>query len=54
MVVEKILTAAKDPQLGSKLQNLPVPLIADLVDQYMGPVLEAAWSGALTKIAIRE
>ena len=54
VVVEKILTAAKDPQLGSKMQNLPVPLIADLVDQYMGPVLEAAWSGALTKIAIRE
>ncbi len=53
-VLEKILTAAKDPQLESKLQNMPVPLTADLVDQYMGPVLEAAWSGDLTKIAIRE
>jgi len=53
-VIEKILAAAKDPQLESKLQNMPVPLTADLVDQYMGPVLEAAWSGDLTQIAIRQ
>jgi alcohol dehydrogenase class IV len=53
-VIEKILTAAKDPQLESKLQNMPVPLTADLVDQYMRPVLEAAWSGDLTKISIRQ
>jgi len=53
-VLEKILTAAKDPQLESKLQNMPVPLTADLVDQYMGPVLEAAWSGDLAKIVLRD
>lgn len=53
-VIAKILAAAKDPQLESKLQNMPVPLTADLVDQYMGPVLEAAWSGDLTQIAIRQ
>jgi alcohol dehydrogenase len=52
-VLEKILTAAKDPQLESKLQNMPVPLSADLVDQYMSPVLEAAWSGDLGKIVLR-
>ena len=52
-VLEKILTAAKDPQLESKLQNMPVPLTADLVDQYMSPVLEAAWSGDLGKIVLR-
>ncbi len=52
-VLEKILTAAKDPQLESKLQNMPVPLTADLVDQYMGPVLAAAWSGDLDKIVLR-
>jgi alcohol dehydrogenase len=52
-VLEKILTAAKDPQLESKLQNMPVPLTADLVDQYMGPVLAAAWSGDLGKIVLR-
>jgi alcohol dehydrogenase class IV len=53
-VLEKILTAAKDPQLESKLQNMPVPLTADLVDQYMGPVLAAAWSGDLGKIVLRD
>jgi alcohol dehydrogenase class IV len=53
-VLEKILRAAKDPQLESKLQNMPVPLTADLVDQYMRPVLEAAWSGELDRIVIRE
>jgi len=53
-VLEKILTAAKDPQLESKLQNMPVPLTADLVEQYMGPVLEAAWSGDLAKIVLRD
>jgi alcohol dehydrogenase len=53
-VLDKILAAAKDPQLESKLQNMPVPLTANLVDQYMRPVLEAAWSGDLSKIAIRE
>jgi alcohol dehydrogenase len=53
-VLEKILTAAKDPQLESKLQNMPVPLTADLVDQYMGPVLDAAWSGDLSKIMLRD
>ena len=41
-VLDKILTAAKDPQLQSKLQNMPVPLNADSVDKYMGSVLEAA------------
>jgi len=51
---KKILTAAKDPQLESKLQNMPVPLTADLVDPYIRPVLEAAWSGDLAKITIRE
>jgi len=52
-VLDKILTAAKDPQLESKLQNMPVPLTADLVDQYMGPILAAAWSGDLDKIVLR-
>jgi alcohol dehydrogenase len=43
--LEKILEAAKYPQLAMKLQNMPVPLTADRVDEYMGPVLEAAYSG---------
>jgi alcohol dehydrogenase len=49
-LISKILQAAKDPQLESKLQNMPVPLTANLVDKYMGPVLEAAWNGNLDKI----
>jgi len=53
-IIEKIPTAAKNPQPQCKLQNMPVALSADLVGQYLGPVLEAAWSGDLTKIAIQE
>jgi alcohol dehydrogenase class IV len=52
-VLDKALQAAKDPQLKSKLQNMPVPLSADLVDQYMAPLLEAAWEGDLKKIVTR-
>jgi alcohol dehydrogenase len=48
--VERCLTAAKNPQLDMKLRNMPVPLNAGLVDQYMGPILEAAWTGNFGKI----
>jgi alcohol dehydrogenase class IV len=48
--VERCLAAAKDPQLDMKLRNMPVPLNADLVDEYMGPILEAAWDGKFEKI----
>jgi len=48
--IERCLTAAKNPQLDMKLRNMPVPLNADLVDQYMGPILEAAWTGDFSKI----
>ncbi|MEW6720363.1 MAG: iron-containing alcohol dehydrogenase [Thermodesulfobacteriota bacterium] len=43
--IDRCLTAAKNPQLDMKLRNMPVPLNAGLIDQYMGPILEAAWSG---------
>jgi alcohol dehydrogenase class IV len=43
--IDRCLAAAKDPQLDMKLRNMPVPLHAGLVDRYMGPVLEAAWTG---------
>ena len=33
-----------------KLRNLPVPLNAELIDEYMRPILEAAWSGEFEKI----
>jgi alcohol dehydrogenase len=41
----RALAAAKDPQLRMKLANMPIPLTADMVDDYMGPVLEAARTG---------
>jgi len=43
--IDRALAAAKDPQLESKLKNMPVPLDASKVDQFMGPILEAAMSG---------
>ncbi len=48
--IERCLKAAKDPQLDMKLRNMPVPLNADLVDEYMRPILEAAWDGNFDKI----
>lgn len=43
--VTRCLTAAKDPQLEMKLLNMPVPMKATQVDEYMGPILQAAWDG---------
>jgi alcohol dehydrogenase class IV len=45
--IQRALTAAKNPQLEMKLKNMPVPLNASLIDEYMGPILEAAKSGDL-------
>ncbi|MDR3303115.1 MAG: iron-containing alcohol dehydrogenase [Treponema sp.] len=48
--IDKALAAAKDPQLDMKLKNMPVPLTAALVDEYMGPVLRAAATGDFSLI----
>ncbi|NIO10931.1 MAG: iron-containing alcohol dehydrogenase [Deltaproteobacteria bacterium] len=48
--IKRALTAAKNPQLKMKLENMPVPLTADMVDEYMGSVLEAARDGNLSII----
>ena len=48
--IERALAAAKNPQLKMKLENMPVPLTAEMVDDYMGPVLEAAREGELSLI----
>jgi len=45
--VARALTAAKNPQLKMKLENMPVPLTSEQVDEYMGRVLEAASTGNL-------
>lgn len=46
----RALAAAKDPQLKMKLENMPIPLTAEQVDQRMGPVLQAARTGDLSLI----
>jgi alcohol dehydrogenase len=48
--IQRALTAAKDPQLRMKLENMPVPLSADMVDEYVGSLLEAARAGDLGQI----
>jgi alcohol dehydrogenase len=48
--IERALTAAKNPQLKMKLENMPVPLTAEMVDEYMRWVLEAARDGDLALI----
>ncbi|MFZ5918212.1 MAG: iron-containing alcohol dehydrogenase [Chloroflexota bacterium] len=48
--IERALAAAKNPQLKMKLENMPVPLAAETVDEYMGPILRAAQDGDLSLI----
>jgi alcohol dehydrogenase len=48
--IERALAAAKDPQLKMKLQNMPIPLTPDMVDETMGSVLEAAAEGDPTLV----
>jgi alcohol dehydrogenase class IV len=48
--ITKALTAAKNPQLRMKLENMPVPLNAEMIDDYMAPILTAAKTGDLNLI----
>ena len=48
--IARALAAAKNPQLKMKLQNMPVPLSAETVDEYMRPVLDAAAQGEFALI----
>lgn len=50
--LERMLVAAKDPQLKMKLMNMPVPLDPDRgdLDKYVKPLLEAAFTGNLKLI----
>jgi alcohol dehydrogenase len=48
--IERALTAAKNPQLKMKLENMPVPLNAEMINEYMKPVLLAAYSGDVSLI----
>ncbi|MDR2738952.1 MAG: iron-containing alcohol dehydrogenase [Treponema sp.] len=48
--ITKALEAAKDSQLEMKLKNMPVPLTAANVEEYMGPILRAAVGGDFSLI----
>ncbi|MBW8039865.1 MAG: iron-containing alcohol dehydrogenase [Planctomycetes bacterium] len=48
--IDRALAAARNPQLKMKLRNMPVPLTTEMIDDYMGPILEAARDGDLTLI----
>ncbi|MCD6416565.1 MAG: iron-containing alcohol dehydrogenase [Planctomycetes bacterium] len=48
--VERMLRAAGDPALASKLKGMPIPLRPEDVDRYMRPILEAARSGDFSLI----
>ncbi len=48
--IQRALFAAKNPQLEMKLKNMPVPLTAATVDEFMEPVLRAATSGDFSLI----
>lgn len=52
--IERCLSAAKDPQLRVKLQNMPVAMTPGDVDEYMRPVLEAAAMGVFDGIREKE
>ncbi len=48
--IDRALTAAKNPQLRMKLENMPIPMTADMIDEYMGPILQAAATGDVSII----
>lgn len=48
--IKRALTSAKNPQLKMKLENMPIPLTAQMIDEYMGPILEAAKTRDVTLI----
>lgn len=52
--IKRAVEAAKNPQLEMKLKNMPVPLHADLVEEYMQPILEAAAEGDFSRIRSME
>ncbi len=52
--IARVLTAAKDPSLASKLENMPIKLTAEMVDDYLGPVLDAARTGDFSLIRTME
>jgi alcohol dehydrogenase class IV len=54
--IDRMIAAAKNPQLESKLKNMPTPMDPSKgdVDIYMRPVLEAAFTGDFSLIRTME
>jgi alcohol dehydrogenase len=48
---QRMLSAAKDPALASKLESMPVPMRPEDVDRYMANILRAARGGDLSLIS---
>lgn len=48
--INRAINASKNPQLKMKLQNMPIPLSDDMVDEYMLPVLKAAVTGNISLV----
>jgi alcohol dehydrogenase len=48
--IDRALAAAKNPQLKMKLENMPIPMTAERIDDTMAPILEAAVAGDVTLI----
>jgi alcohol dehydrogenase class IV len=48
--IDRVMAAAKNPQLKMKIENMPIPLTAAMIDEYMAPLLQAAATGDLTLI----
>jgi len=52
--IERAVSAAKDPQLESKLKNMPVSLTSSEVEDYIKPVLMAAKTGNFEIIKLKD
>jgi len=50
--VEKMLDAAKDPQLAVKLKAMPIRMSSEDVDVYMKSILDSAFLGSLEEMKI--
>lgn len=48
--IDRCIDAAKNPKMESKLKNMPIPLVASQIDEYMGSILQAAKSGNMDLI----
>lgn len=50
---DRVLEAAKNPQLKVKLQAMPIPMNVDDIDEFMSSIIDAATGGDLSKIKLK-